>query len=189
MAALLDGQEEPEATDESQGSSSVQGSDGEDDSEPRKNEFEAPERLGDLRIAGAALLAAMWRSGVTGVVSTLVAVLLTVVYLASIEIDDGLEALLFLPVLALTTFVGATFVSRRGSRSGWAPGVLGVIVGATATAVVGLVAVVIESGGGNFVPVSSIARVVALFAGVGASAGWFVGWALRLRGPDGERLG
>jgi hypothetical protein len=124
-----------------------------------------------------------WEPIVTGAIEVVVSILATAVYLSAIEIDDGLEALMILPILGVVSLLAGIASGSRGADAGW-PATAGVSAGACTALVIAGIGVVTL----NWLALTttvSVAVVVAGFALGGGFAGWALGRGLRrvLAGP------
>jgi len=118
-----------------------------------------------------------WEPIVAGAIEATVSILATIVYLSAIEIDDGLEALMFLPILGVVSLVAGIAAGSRGADIAW-PAVAGVsaaVCTALVIAAVGLLTL-------NWLAASatlSAALVVGGFALCGGLVGWALGRGVR----------
>lgn len=121
-----------------------------------------------MSAAGAAL---------AGVGEAALATVATVAYLATTEVDDGLEALVFLPVLAV---LGAVFAAVAGWRRRDLRWPVVSALAAAAAAVAGLMVSAGTEGDGDLARSALGAGVVILmFAVVGSVLGWVLGAGVR----------
>jgi hypothetical protein len=120
---------------------------------------------------------------VAGVTCGIVASAATAAYLASIEIDDGLELLMYLPIMAVCAAVAALVlgVAGVGCRDAVVP------VAVAAPAAPGALWLVIAASPLQMGSVVTVVVASALCAGSGALVGWPVGATVRrlVRRPSG----
>ena len=107
-----------------------------------------------------------------GGLAALVSTVFTAIYLALIEVDDGLEALLYLPLLGAMLTIVAGLAGWRGRSARWP---LNATLGATASTAIVLLLIAAVSRDITFVDAAAGTFVVV--AGV-ALTGAFVGWAV-----------
>ena len=108
-----------------------------------------------------------------GIVECALSIAITAIYLSMIEIDDGLEALMFIPVMAAVSVPAALVAGWKGARSQW-PIVAGMAAAATA-----FVAVLLLGANAGNSPDASLAlsfsAIVFVLAGGGSCVGYVVG--------------
>jgi hypothetical protein len=113
-----------------------------------------------------------WEPMVAGAGEVVLSILATAVYLSAIDIDDGLEALMFLPILAVVSFSVGIATGSKGADAGW-PAIAGISAGAcTALVIAGIGLLTL-----NWLAATSTITVAVVVAAL-ALAGGFVGWAL-----------
>jgi hypothetical protein len=118
-----------------------------------------------------------WEPIVAGAIEVVVSILATAVYLSAIEIDDGLEALMFLPILGAVSVLAGIASGSRGADARW-PTAAGLSAGVCTALVIGGIGAVTL----NWLAVTTtlnVAFIVAALALGGSFAGWALGRGLR----------
>ena len=118
-----------------------------------------------------------WEPIVAGATEVVVSILATAVYLSVIEIDDGLEALMFLPILGIVSFTVGVAAGSKRADIGW-PAIAGISAGACAALVFAGVGILTLNWLAASVTLGA-AFVVAGFGLCGGYAGWALGRGLR----------
>jgi len=107
----------------------------------------------------------------------------TWIYLKSITVDDGLEALVFLPILGIAMVVIGAIAGRRGLPWSWPRSAS---LGASGVALIGLLGLAAKRQELRLAEASiATTAFVAAFAMTGSIIGWSLGqgWRSRRRPP------